>query len=89
MTASRYAGAPVFAVNDGVRGPINAIYASYTVTMPANFTLYTVQPGDRWDKIASRFFGDPAQWWKIADLNPELFDPRAIRPGIIIRVPNP
>lgn len=85
---SRYDGAGVFAVNDGIRGPINAIYASYTVVIPGTFTLYQVQPGDRWDKIANRFYGDPSLWWRIADINPELFDPRAIRPGIILRVPS-
>lgn len=86
---SRYEGAPTFSVNDGIRGPINAVYAAYTVTIPGSFTLYAVQPGDRWDKIAHRFYGNPTLWWKVADLNPELFDPRAIRPGVIIRVPNP
>lgn len=82
----RYVGAQVFAVNDGIRGPIRATYASYVARQPTTYTLYTVQPGDRWDKIADRFYGNPALWWKIADINPELFDPRALRPGIIVRI---
>jgi nucleoid-associated protein YgaU len=89
VTISRYDGAVVRSVNDGIRGPVNATYAEYVVTLPTQFTLYSIQPGDRWDKIANRFFGDVSLWWRIADINPELFDQRAIRPGVIIRVPAP
>lgn len=59
----------------------------YTVAPISRFRLYQVQAGDRWDDIALTVLGDPQLWWKIADINPELFDPRALRPGILIRLP--
>ncbi|MPY54472.1 LysM peptidoglycan-binding domain-containing protein [Streptomyces acidicola] len=33
---------------------------------------HTVAAGDRPDLLAQRYFGDPSQWWQIADANPVL-----------------
>lgn len=38
---------------------------------------YTVTQGDRIDNLASRFIGDPEQFWRIADANTEL-DPQRL-----------
>lgn len=37
----------------------------------------TVGAGERPDLLAQHYFGDPAQWWRIADANPVL-DPREL-----------
>ncbi|WP_409473052.1 hypothetical protein [Streptomyces sp. HC307] len=37
----------------------------------------TVAAGDRPDLLGQRYYGDPAQWWQIADANPVL-DPREL-----------
>lgn len=87
MTTSRYQGAPTYAVADPLRGDAVGLGLGYRVDFPSSFRLYQVQPGDRWDSLATRLLDDPGLWWKIADINPELFDPRALRPGITIRVP--
>ncbi|MFC4467194.1 hypothetical protein ACFPH6_22155 [Streptomyces xiangluensis] len=38
---------------------------------------HTVSAGERPDLLAQRYFGDPGQWWQIADANPVL-DPREL-----------
>ncbi|MGP3981998.1 LysM peptidoglycan-binding domain-containing protein [Streptomyces sp. KR80] len=38
---------------------------------------HTVSSGERPDLLAQRYFGDPTQWWQIADANPVL-DPREL-----------
>ncbi|WP_328336891.1 hypothetical protein OG873_37870 [Streptomyces violaceus] len=38
---------------------------------------HVVGAGERPDLLAQRYFGDPGQWWQIADANPVL-DPREL-----------
>ncbi|WP_405719185.1 hypothetical protein [Streptomyces sp. NBC_00046] len=33
---------------------------------------HTVSAGERPDLLGQRYFGDPGQWWQIADANPVL-----------------
>ncbi|MEU7469971.1 hypothetical protein AB0A94_15775 [Streptomyces sp. NPDC044984] len=49
---------------------------------------HTVASGERPDLLAQRYFGDPGQWWRIADANPVL-DPDELtaEAGRVIRVP--
>jgi hypothetical protein len=49
---------------------------------------HTVSSGERPDLLGRRYFGDPAQWWQIADANPVL-DPRELtdEAGKVIEVP--
>ncbi|MFF9511015.1 hypothetical protein ACF1BU_31555 [Streptomyces sp. NPDC014724] len=49
---------------------------------------HSVNAGDRPDLLGQRYFGDPRQWWQIADANP-VIDPRDLtaEPGIEIRIP--
>ncbi|KNE79802.1 MULTISPECIES: hypothetical protein [Streptomyces] len=51
---------------------------------------HTVGAGERPDHLAQHYFGDPAQWWRIADANPVL-DPRELtaEPGQAIAIPLP
>ncbi|MFS8203785.1 hypothetical protein ACLVWQ_34575 [Streptomyces sp. CWNU-52B] len=51
---------------------------------------HTVSSGERPDLLGQRYFGDPAQWWQIADANPVL-DPRELtdEAGQVIEVPLP
>ncbi|GHA89714.1 MULTISPECIES: LysM peptidoglycan-binding domain-containing protein [Streptomyces] len=50
---------------------------------------HTVSSGDRPDLLAQRYFGDPGQWWQIADANPVL-DPHELteEAGRTIAVPH-
>ncbi|MEV0226426.1 hypothetical protein [Streptomyces sp. NPDC050704] len=49
---------------------------------------HTVSGGERPDLLGQRYFGDPAQWWQIADANPVL-DPRELtdEAGKVIEIP--
>lgn len=49
---------------------------------------HTVRTGERPDLLGQRYFGDPGQWWQIADANPVL-DPRELtdEPGRQVDVP--
>ncbi|MBR8640205.1 hypothetical protein KEF29_15110 [Streptomyces tuirus] len=49
---------------------------------------HTVGAGERPDLLAQRYFGDPGQWWQIADANPVL-DPRELtdEAGRVIDIP--
>jgi hypothetical protein len=47
---------------------------------------YTVKQGDTLISIARHRLGDPGRWVEIARLN-GLRDPRAVRPGAVIRLP--
>jgi hypothetical protein len=49
---------------------------------------HTVGAGERPDLLAQHYFGDPGQWWQIADANPVL-DPRELtdEAGRVIGVP--
>ncbi|MFJ4471405.1 hypothetical protein ACIP2X_28550 [Streptomyces sp. NPDC089424] len=49
---------------------------------------HTVAAGDRPDLLAQRYFGDPGQWWQIADANPVL-DPRELtaEAGRVVDIP--
>jgi hypothetical protein len=52
--------------------------------------VHHVGAGERPDLLAQRFFGNPGQWWQIADANPVL-DPQELtaEPGRAIDIPLP
>jgi nucleoid-associated protein YgaU len=56
-------------------------------TLTSNFVFYTVVEGDRYDLIASKVYGVPTFWWRIADANPEVWYPDQLVVGSIIRIP--
>lgn len=49
---------------------------------------HAVGAGERPDLLAQRYFGDPGQWWQIADANPVL-DPRELtdEAGRVVDIP--
>jgi len=55
-----------------------------------SFTDITVSTNDRLDLIAYRIYGDPEQWWRLADAN-NAMDPYDLvsTPGRTLRVPLP
>lgn len=52
-----------------------------------NYSLYTVKQGDTMDLLAARLYGDPTQYWRIADLNPHISFPDLIKVGDVLRLP--
>jgi hypothetical protein len=81
-TTSRYYDGPLY--QDGDTVFVNRKF-------PGNQTVkmfgYIWVDGDRPDQIAAYFLGDPKAWWKIMDVNPDLFNCTYISPGTPIRIP--
>jgi hypothetical protein len=84
---SRYADGTIFKAYD-------SRYQDYYYTVFREFPISTVRfyhytwtGRDRIDLVASTFLGDPAAWWKIMDINPEIIDPFNISIGTTIRIP--
>jgi nucleoid-associated protein YgaU len=46
-----------------------------------------VVEGETLASIAQGEFGDYREWRRIADANPDVFDPMSLRPGTVLRVP--
>lgn len=57
---------------------------------PTSFVAqeHVVRQGDRLDRLAHQYYGDPDKWWSIAAANPEVFYPEDLPPGSIIRIPD-
>jgi hypothetical protein len=51
------------------------------------FNLYVWQETDRPDLVANVQLGNPALWWAIFDINPEIIYPLNITPGTVVRIP--
>ncbi len=48
---------------------------------------YVVKQGDTLSGIAKKFYGDSSQWKKIQRANPQIKDPKKIRPGMKLTIP--
>jgi nucleoid-associated protein YgaU len=60
-----------------VRKPVDNVYVQ----------KYTVMAGETLESIAAKIYGDPTQFWRIADLNPQIKFPIDLTPGEVIRIP--
>lgn len=50
---------------------------------------YTVQTGDRIDRIAATYYGNPVLWWVLAVANDLELLPTDLTAGDTIRIPSP
>jgi nucleoid-associated protein YgaU len=48
---------------------------------------HRVVAGDRLDLLAARYFGDPLQFWRIADANPARSPDELLEPGRVLIIP--
>jgi len=80
---SRYNGRPLLTYIDA-EGREIAYLERRVVPPPDRFATvetYTVRQDDRLDTISAQRFGDPEQWWRLADAN------GAVRPGELVETP--
>lgn len=86
---SRYdvAGEVVVAPTRYREGVTKTVFRSFPESLTGIFGQYSWRDGDRIDKVANFFLGNPSRWWEIMDLNPEIHSPSEIEPGMAIRVP--
>jgi nucleoid-associated protein YgaU len=52
------------------------------------YTTYVSRYGDTFDLIATRIYNDPTQYWRIANLNPQVKFPNDIPVGTQLRIPS-
>lgn len=52
------------------------------------YSTYVTKNGETFESLATRVFRDPTQYWRIADINPQIKYPDAIPAGTIIRLPS-
>lgn len=79
-TLSRY----TYGENSAVDGKLTAIKKE---TFPVSVQTYVIAPGDTFENIAARLYGDSSQYWRIADLNPQVKFPLDLKVGTTIRIP--
>lgn len=56
-------------------------------TSDVSVLKYTVRPGDTFENLAAKLYGDSAQYWRLADLNPQIKFPLDLKAGDTIRIP--
>jgi nucleoid-associated protein YgaU len=52
-----------------------------------NYTVYTVRDGDTIEILSAKAYGDPTQYWRIADMNPHIPFPDDLIVGDTLRIP--
>jgi nucleoid-associated protein YgaU len=52
------------------------------------YTSYVSRDGDTFDNLATRIYRDPTQYWRIANLNPQVKFPNEIPVGTQLRIPS-
>lgn len=83
---SRYASSTIVTldVNSSSR---QVIYPRTYGNFSFSGVTYVYKSSDSIDGVAFRFYGDPTQWWKIGQANPQIVDWSAVPPGTSIRIP--
>jgi nucleoid-associated protein YgaU len=56
-------------------------------TLPVSYNTYVTKSGDTFALIATRVYGTPEDFWRIADINPQVVFPDEIPVGTNIRIP--
>ena len=83
---SRYANSRLTTQEINNKSVIYIVPSAAQVTV-FQYTFYTVTFADRIDNIANTFLGNPALWFKIAQVNPQIMNWMNLQPGTVIRIP--
>lgn len=86
VNGSRYQNQPLLMIVDDAGNSNLTVFASPRSTTN-NFVYHKVIDGDRFDNLAAAYFNDSRLWWKIADVNPEVFYPENLVSGTLVRIP--
>jgi nucleoid-associated protein YgaU len=84
--SSRHHGLPTYRAGEG-RPTSPELYRPRLVAPTEPALVHRVQAGDRLDLLAARYFGDPLQYWRIADANPALSPDQLLEPGRVLSIP--
>lgn len=84
---SRYANSSVVALNRSGQ-VVNVIVPGQQTALTINYVSHMLTDNDRLDNLANQYYGDPTQWWVIANANPELSpDWTDVPAGTVLRIP--
>lgn len=53
-----------------------------------NYSTYVSKDGDTFDSLATQLYRDPTQYWRIANVNPQVKFPNEIPVGTQLRLPS-
>lgn len=85
---SRYANSRLYKAYDSRTGKHNVTVRREYPVYDTGFFYHEWQETDRLDTLSLKYFGSPALWWQIMDVNPEIVDPLNIPYGTQLRIPN-
>ena len=77
---SRYAKLPIKTFIDPAGRSVSYVARRIIPEPEAPVAGIKVQPGDRLDLIADRAYGEPRQFWRVADANPSADHAMLTRP---------
>ncbi len=86
---SRFADLPVLRVlaPDGTFRQVIALRIE-PPTDNSNLNRHLIIQGEAIDLLAQRFYADEGLWWRILDVNPEVY-PLDIQAGDVLNLPDP
>ncbi|MFZ9932480.1 MAG: LysM peptidoglycan-binding domain-containing protein, partial [Chthoniobacterales bacterium] len=68
--------------------PFGAPAAPAAVPVPAQPQSHTVVSGDTLSRISRKYYGNSADWPKIAEANKAILpDPTKLKPGMVLTIP--
>ena len=85
---SRYVDGPLLKTWNSTKQEYDLVVLRQWPLYVQNYFIDQWVENDRLDNLANRYLGNPALWWQILDINPEVLDPTEIAPGTQLRIPN-
>lgn len=53
-----------------------------------SYSNYVTRDGESFESIATNIYRDPRQYWRVAEINPQIKFPDVIEAGTLIRIPS-
>ncbi|MCB9947532.1 MAG: LysM domain-containing protein [Rhodospirillaceae bacterium] len=85
--SSRHAGLPTYRRRIPGRETDGDFFQPRLRTTAPRDSLHKVRATERLDHIAFRYFGDPHEYWRIADANPGTDLEALAEPGRLLAIP--
>jgi nucleoid-associated protein YgaU len=79
-TSSRY----TTKIDEKSQQVVSVLQQSKSVT----YSNYVTRDGESFESIATRIYRDPRQYWRVAEINPQIKFPDVIEAGTLIRIPS-
>lgn len=84
---SRYAQSTIITLDQPGGNSRQAIYPRNFGGFTFSYISHHYSTAETPDGLAHAYYGDPTQWWKIGQANPEIMDWSDVAPGTVLRIP--